>query len=184
MLVIFLIALSLAMDACAVSISSGLAVKNLNIRHALLLGVYFGGFQFLMPLIGWLLGSTVSDHVTRLGPWISFVLLAAIGGKMVWEAARSDGGDSCPLQDLTHSRLLVLAVATSIDAFAVGVSFAFMDVSIWAACGVIGLVAFILSALGGLVGGRLGYRFRKRAELVGGLVLVAIGARILLENLF
>ena len=183
MLVIFLIALSLAMDACVVSISSGLTVKNFNIRHALLLGVYFGGFQFLMPLIGWVLGTSVSDYVTRLGPWISFVLLVAIGGKMIWEAVRSRDSGYCPLTDLTHGRLFVLAIATCIDAFAVGVSFAFMDVSIWAACAVIGLVAFILSVLGGLVGGRLGCRFRRRAELAGGFVLLAIGVRILLENL-
>ncbi|MBQ8975172.1 MAG: manganese efflux pump, partial [Oscillospiraceae bacterium] len=126
---IFLIAVSLALDAFAVSVTSGLTVRGFNIKHSLLMGTYFGMFQFVMPLLGWLLGSTVSQYVSRYGPWIAFALLAFIGGRMIVSALRSGG--AAPIGKLTHRRLLVLAVATSIDAFAVGVSFAFMEISIW-----------------------------------------------------
>ncbi|MBQ8929699.1 MAG: manganese efflux pump [Oscillospiraceae bacterium] len=182
MLYIFLIAVSLALDAFAVSITSGLTVKGFNIRHSLLMGVYFGAFQFIMPLLGWLLGSTVSHYVSRFGPWISFILLAFIGGRMVYSALR-DNDDEAGETSLTHRRLLLLAVATSIDAFAVGVSFAFMRINIWGACTVIGVVAFAMSIIGGQIGGRLSGVFQKRAEVIGGLVLIGIGIKILLEGI-
>ena len=182
MIEIFLTAVSLALDALAVSVATGLTLKNFRLRHALLMGVYFGGFQFIMPLIGWFLGSTVAEYVSKISPWLSFLLLAAIGGKMIWGAVR--GGDEAEgMTKLTHTKLLVLAVATSIDALAVGVTFAFREVSIWLACAVIGIVAFVLSVLGGMFGSRLGGSFQKRAELVGGLVLVGIGIKILVQSL-
>lgn len=182
MLFIFLIAISLALDAFAVSVTSGLTVKGFKTRHAFLIGLYFGAFQFMMSYFGWFLGSTVSQYVSRIGPIISFILLSVIGGKMIWNS-RSYDTDSCNVS-LTHGRLLVLAIATSIDALAVGVSLAFMDVSIVMSAAIIGIVAFILSVLGGLIGGRLSCVFQKRAELIGGLVLIGIGIKILVESFF
>ena len=183
MVYIFLIAVSLALDAFAVSVSSGLTVKGFKLRHAILMGTYFGAFQFMMPLIGWLLGSTVAEYVSAVSPYIAFALLAFIGGRMVWGAVK--GGEETSAPDrLTHGRLLVLAVATSIDALAVGVTFAFMEINVWLAFTVIGIVAFVLSVLGGMLGGRLGDKFQDRAELFGGLVLIAIGLKILIESFF
>jgi putative Mn2+ efflux pump MntP len=180
MLFIFLIALSLAMDAFAVSVSCGLSVKDFSARHALLMGLYFGVFQALMIVLGWSLGSSVSHYVSSIGPYLSFLLLAVIGGKMIWNALSGDG--SRCIICLTHRRLIVLAIATSIDALAVGVSFAFMDVNLLLSAAVIGLVAFLLSVLGGLLGGRLSSVFRKRAEVIGGIVLIGIGLKILIES--
>lgn len=181
MFFILLIALSLALDAFAVSVTSSLTVKEFKMKNALVMGLYFGGFQFVMPLIGWFWGSTVENYVTRLGPYISFVLLAAIGGRMIWEALHEEGEE--PVFDmLTHSRLLLLAVATSIDALAVGVSLAFLNIPILFASAVIGLVAFLLSIAGGFIGGMLGEKFQKRAQLVGGAVLVVIGIKIFVES--
>ena len=187
MIYIYLIAVSLALDAFAVAVTNGLAVHKLKYRSILLMALYFGGFQFIMPLLGWLFGSTVSGYVTRVSPYISFLLLGFIGGKMVWdsvfeaETALGAGPASSPL---THRRLTVLAIATSIDAFAVGVTLAFLPVSILSASAVIGIVAFVLSFLGGMIGKRLGEKFQKRAELIGGVVLICIGLKILLESFF
>jgi len=183
---IFLIAVSLALDAFAVSVSSGISVPGFGWKHAVKMGLYFGGFQFAMPLIGWFLGSSVSAYIEAVDHWIAFGLLAFIGGRMVVGAW---GKDSCQREEspaeLTARRLTVLAVATSIDALAVGVSMAFMvtDVSILFSACVIGVVAFVLSVVGGLAGRRLGCLFQKRAELVGGLVLIGIGVKILIEHL-
>lgn len=180
MLYIFLIAVSLALDAFAVSVSAGLTVRGFRMRDAVKMGVWFGAFQFIMPLIGWLLGSTVAELVQKYAPWIAFSLLAFIGGRMVWEALRP--GDEPAVSSLDPKTLLMLALATSIDALAVGVTFAFMEVNVLLSCLVIGLVAFILSLAGGSLGGRLGDRFADRAGLFGGLVLIAIGAKILIES--
>ena len=185
MVEILLIALSLALDAFAVSVSCGLSCGGNGLKNALLMGCYFGAFQFAMPLIGWLLGTTVAEYVSAVSPWISFALLAFIGVRMIIGALKKDGDEDCPAMDrLTHRRLVVLAIATSIDALAVGVSFAFsMDVDIFLSSAVIGLVAFGLSVFGGTIGRKLGDRFQKQAEVLGGLVLVAIGLKILLENI-
>lgn len=180
MLFIFLIAFSLALDAFAVAVTSGLTIKGFNAKHALLIGLYFGAFQFVMSYFGWFLGSTVSQYVSRIGPYISLILLSIIGGKMIWNT-RHDTPDSSNVS-LTHGRLIVLAVATSIDALAVGVSFAFMDINILLSTAIIGIVAFILSVLGGLIGGQLSSVFQKRAELIGGFVLIGIGIKILIES--
>lgn len=154
MLSILLIGVGLSMDAFAVSVTSGLTVKGFGPKHAALLGLYFGGFQFLMPLIGYLLGSTVSSFVSAYAPYISFFLLAFVGVKMLVEAIR--GGDKavCHTQ-LKHSQLLVMAIATSLDALAVGISFAFMDVPLLASCVMIGCTTFVLCFIGGMVGGKI-----------------------------
>ncbi len=187
MVEVFLIALSLALDAFAVSVSSGISVRGFCWKHAVRMGLYFGFFQFAMPLVGWLLGSGLSVYIEAVDHWVAFFLLALIGGRMIWEAAHKDCSvpDSSGPTDLTARRLVVLAVATSIDALAVGVSMAMaiMDVNILLAAGIIGVVALVLSVVGGLLGKRLGCLFQKRAEIVGGVVLVLIGANILFEHL-
>lgn len=186
MVEIFLIAVSLALDAFAVSVSSGISVPGFGWKHALKMGCYFGFFQFAMPLIGWLLGTGVSTYIEAVDHWIAFALLVLIGGKMVWEAlkkARGTGDQDEAPAELTARRLTVLAVATSIDALAVGVSMAFMAVNIISAAIIIGVVAFLLSIVGGLLGRRLGGLFQQRAELVGGLVLIGIGVKILCEHI-
>lgn len=180
MVYIFFIAVSLALDAFAVSVTLGLTGGG-GLRRALRPAVYFGFFQFAMPIMGWALGRTVADFLSAVSPWISFGLLAFIGGRMIWGALR--GGNSVYVGEPTAARLLALAVATSIDALAVGVTFAFMEVNILLSCAVIGLVAFALSIVGGLVGGKLGGKFQSRAEIIGGCVLIGIGLKILLENL-
>ena len=181
MVFLFLIAVSLSLDAFAVSVTSGLTVKNFGLRHSLLLGVYFGGFQFLMTFLGWYLGSAVEEYAAAAGPFISFSLLAVIGGKMVYSSV--SGGEETACADLTHGRLLLLAIATSIDAFAVGVTFAFTDTNILLTCTVIGAVTFALSMLGGFIGGKLGSKFQKHAELAGGIVLILIGIKTLLSEI-
>ena len=181
---LFLIAVGLSMDAFAVSVCKGLSVPTLRLSHSLTCGVYFGAFQALMPLLGWALGSSVSRYIEAVDHWIAFALLALIGGKMVWESLRKGcGGEEEAPGDLSARRLCVLAVATSIGALAVGVSMAFMPVDILSSAGIIGIVAFVLSVVGGLVGRRLGCLFQRRAELVGGLVLIGIGVKILCEHL-
>ena len=186
MLSIVLIGVSLAMDAFAISVTCGLSSRGFRLRHALVLGLYFGFFQFLMPLVGSLLASTVSDQVSRFGPYISFLRLAGIGGRMVWGAVR--GQEEAPAAggavDLRPARMVALAVATSIDALAVGVSFAFMEgISLVPACLVIGAVTFAICVLGGLFGSRIPGLKGKSAEILGGCVLLGIGVKLLLEGI-
>ena len=181
MIFLLLIAVSLSLDAFAVSVTSGLTIKNFSLRHALLLGTYFGSFQFLMTFLGWYLGSAVEEYATAAGPYISFALLVAIGGKMAYNSLKGSAEPACT--ELTHGRLLLLAIATSIDAFAVGVTFAFTDTNILLACAVIGAVTFTLSMLGGFIGGKLGSKFQKHAELTGGIVLILIGVKTLLSGI-
>lgn len=183
MVEVLLIAVSLAMDAFAVSVSSGVSVRGFGPAQAVKMGLWFGFFQFAMPLLGWALGSGVSGYIEAVDHWLAFGLLAFIGARMVWEAVSSPCGAEVPA-DLTPRRLAGLALATSIDALAVGVTLAFVDADILFACAVIGAVAFVLSVLGGLLGRRLGCLFRRRAEVLGGLVLVGIGAKILMEHLY
>ena len=182
MIEILLIAVSLALDAFAVSVSSGISVPGFGWKQAVKMGLYFGVFQAAMPLIGWFLGSSLSGYITAVDHWIAFGLLALIGGRMVWGTLKDGTEEEVPA-DLSAGRLMMLAVATSIDALAVGVSMAFMKVDIAVAAAVIGLVAFVLSVVGGLAGRRLGNLFHQKAELVGGLVLIGIGLKILVEHL-
>jgi len=181
MLQLLLIALSLAMDAFAVSVSTGIAVPGFGPRQAARIGAWCGLFQFAMPLIGWFLGSSVKTYIEAVDHWIAFGLLALIGGSMIRQAL--SGGEEEAVTDLSARRLFLLALATSIDALAVGVTLAFQDVNILFSAAVIGVVAFLLAMLGGLLGRRLGLLFQRRATLLGGAVLIAIGLKILIEHL-
>lgn len=178
---VILIAFSLALDAFAVSVSCGISVRGFSWRQALELGCWFGAFQFIMPLIGWFLGSRVSVYIKAFDYLVAFILLALIGGRMIVEAAKGEEEDSA-VTSLTVGRLAALAVATSIDALAVGVPMAFMEVNILSSAAVIGLVAFTLSVVGGILGRQLGGLFRRRAEIAGGLVLIGIGVKMVIEH--
>ena len=185
LLEIFLVGIGLSMDAFAVSICKGLAMPAVNKKQALLIGAYFGVFQALMPLAGWLLGSQFARHVTKLAPWIAFVLLAWIGGSMLRESLskKEEDAEVEPVE-LRHKELFLLAVATSIDALAVGVSFSMVElsVSIGAAAALIGCTTFAISVGGVFVGHIFGARYKNRAEFVGGAILILIGVKILLEH--
>lgn len=185
MLSILLIGVSLSMDAFAISVTNGLTLRPFRFRHALWMGLYFGGFQFLMPLLGYLLGSAVSGYVNAFGPYISFALLAFIGGKMLLDSLRGGEEAAAGMQQLGHKRLLALAVATSIDALAVGVSFAFQpDLRLLPSCALIGATTFVLSVLGAVLGSRIPGLNGKRAGILGGLVLIGIGIKLLVEGVF
>jgi putative Mn2+ efflux pump MntP len=183
---LLLIAVGLSMDAFAVSICKGLGMKHLNLKQAAVIGLFFGGFQFLMPVIGWVLGAQFASFVTPIDHWIAFVLLAIIGGKMLWEAL-TDDDDGEPVEavdaKLNLGELLMLAIATSIDALAVGITFAFLDVNIVPAASFIGVITFTLSFIGVAVGHQFGSRWEKPSTIVGGVVLILIGLHILLEHL-
>jgi len=178
---IIVIALGLAMDAFAVSIVSGSAYKRLEIKHALRIALFFGGFQALMPLIGSLAGLTVKDYIADYDHWIAFGLLTAVGGKMIYESfkIKAARGNFDPSNILT---LLVLAVATSIDALAVGITLSLIATSIALAVTVIGLVTFALSYLGVFIGKKVGHFFESKIEALGGLTLIAIALKILLQH--
>ena len=178
---LFFIAVGLSMDAFAVSICKGLACREQNLRHNLLAGLYFGGFQGLMPAIGWLLGVRFSAAITSIDHWIAFVLLGLIGANMIRESREQDEEN---LSDsFSFGTMLPLAVATSIDALAVGVTFAFLQVSILPAVCFIGATTFILSCIGIRIGHVFGLKYKSRAELFGGAVLILMGIKILLEHL-
>ncbi len=177
------IAFGLAMDAFAVAIAAGLTLRPLGGRHIFRLAFHFGLFQFLMPVIGWLAGQTMSQWISTFDHWIAFGLLAFIGGKMIRESFHGDQQRE-NRGDPTRGWMLVsLSVATSIDALAVGLSLAFLGVSIWAPSVVIGIVALGMTGVGMVFGSRLGAKFGRWAERAGGLVLLAIGARILVSHL-
>ena len=182
---LFLIGVGLSMDAFAVSICKGLAMEKVNKKQAFIIGLYFGGFQALMPLIGWFLGIRFQQYITSIDHWIAFVLLVFIGGKMIVEAVRDPDVEEIGKKDppLDHKEMFLLAVATSIDALAVGITFAFLDTPIVEAPVIIGLTTFFLSILGVVVGNFFGTRYKKKAEIVGGIILVAIGVKILIEHL-
>jgi len=178
---IFLIAVALSMDAFAVAICKGLSVKKVQAKHVLTVGVYFGGFQALMPLIGFLLGFKFESFITSIDHWIAFVLLAIIGGNMIKEAMSKEEDEVN--DSFSFRTMLPLAVATSIDALAVGISFAFLGVDIIEAAILIGITTFILSGIGVFVGNIFGSKYKSKAELAGGIVLILIGLKILLEHL-
>ncbi|MDD6490895.1 MAG: manganese efflux pump MntP family protein [Firmicutes bacterium] len=182
---LFLIGVGLSMDAFAVSVCKGLAMKKVNKKQAVIIGLYFGGFQALMPLIGWFLGVRFQKYITSFDHWIAFGLLVFIGGKMILEAVRDTGVQEIKEKDppLDHKEMLVLAVATSIDALAVGITFAFLNTPIIEAIVIIGCTTFLLSILGVVVGNFFGTRYKKKAEIAGGIILVLIGLKILLEHL-
>ena len=176
---LFVIAVGLSMDAFAVSICKGLAAKNVRREQPVIAGLYFGGFQALMPLAGYLLGSRLQSMIQRVDHWIAFALLVLIGANMV----RESRGEAEHLDDsFTPGTMLPLAVATSIDALAVGVTFAFLNVRIIPAAALIGVTTFALSAIGMRLGNVFGARYQARAELAGGIVLILMGVKILLEH--
>ncbi|MGI6028216.1 MAG: manganese efflux pump MntP family protein [Candidatus Heteroscillospira sp.] len=177
---LFIIAVGLSMDAFAVSICKGLSVSRAEPRHCLTAGAYFGIFQAGMPLIGYFLGIQFQSLITNIDHWIAFVLLALIGASMIKESREEAESESA---DFSPTAMLPLAVATSIDALAVGVTFAFLSVPIVPAVSFIGVITFLLSALGVYIGNIVGGKFKSRAELFGGLVLIAMGTKILLEHL-
>lgn len=181
---LFVIAVGLSMDAFAVSVCKGLAVPKVGKRHVMAVGMYFGGFQALMPLIGYLLGKQFESMITSIDHWIAFALLAIIGGNMAREALSGGDNDEEPDGSFGFKTMLPLAVATSIDALAVGVTFAFLNVSIIPAVLLIGATTFALSAGGLEVGNVFGLRYKSKAELVGGIILICLGGKILVEHLF
>ena len=181
LLELFVIAVGLSMDAFAVSICKGLSARELKPKHALTVGVYFGGFQMLMPLIGFALGVRFQSFITSIDHWIAFVLLGLIGANMIRESREQDEEN---LSDsFSVGAMLPRAVATSIDALAVGVTFAFLQVSILPAVCFIGATTFILSCIGIRIGHVFGLKYKSRAELFGGAVLILMGTKILLEHL-
>ncbi|MDO4183166.1 MAG: manganese efflux pump MntP family protein [Coriobacteriia bacterium] len=181
---LLLIAVGLSMDAFAVSICKGLGMRKVNYRHALIIALFFGGFQALMPAIGWALGSQFAGFVTSFAHWIAFALLAVIGGKMLWDAFHEEGEDVQTAVDpkLDFRELLMLAIATSIDALAVGVSFAFMQVELVPSITTIGITTFVISLGGVVIGNKFGERYQKSATIAGGIILVLIGIKIVVEH--
>lgn len=179
---LILLAAGLAMDAFAVSICKGLSVRKYSKKKSVIAGLYFGGFQAGMPVIGWLLGKQFENLIKGVDHWIAFVLLALIGANMIRESLKKDDEDLN--SSFSPKTMLPLAVATSIDALAVGVTFAFLDVQIAPAVSVIGVITFAFSAAGVKIGNVFGAKYKSKAELAGGIVLVCIGIKILIEHLF
>ena len=180
-----LTALALAADAMSVSISNGIAVKKLQLPKVLLMALLFGGFQALMPTLGWLLGTSVSKYISAFDHWIAFILLAFIGFKMIVESFKNDE-ETVKKDPFSITNLLIMAVATSIDALAVGISFASLAIpgsELWLGIALIGVITFTLSCLGAFLGKFLGNMFKKRAGLIAGIILCLIGLKILLEHL-
>lgn len=195
---LILLALGLAMDAFAVSICKGLATKKFEIKYMFIAGLWFGGFQALMPVIGFYLGTFFSGYITKIDHWIAFVLLVFIGINMVKEALEKTECNSeeckngqCTMEDnRKHSNpyavktMLIMAIATSIDALAVGVTFAFLDVNVWIAVTFIGVITLIMSAVGIKIGNIFGDKYKSKAELLGGIIVILLGVKILVEALW
>lgn len=194
---ILFLAVGLAMDAFSVSITRGLTLKC-NIKYALIIAIFFGGFQALMPVLGWFSGIQLQSIVSTLAPWIAFLLLLGIGLKMIYESLQKHGFCGITITDceslspddednskvFSLKELLILSIATSIDAFAVGITFAILNTPIITPIIVIGLVTFILSFIGVYIGKNIGHLFENKIEILGGLILIGIGLKILLENIF
>ena len=179
LLELFLLAVGLSMDAFAVSVCKGLSVRRGSMKQALTVGIWFGGFQALMPFLGWLAGTAFADHVAALDHWIAFVLLSYLGGKMVYESFKEEDSH---LITFSSRMLFTLGVATSIDALAVGVSMAFLKTGIWFPASVIAFTTFFLSFSGVICGFRFGKIKGLKVELLGGLILIVIGVKILIEH--
>lgn len=178
---LFLIAVGLSMDAFAVSVCKGLAMPKCTFKKAAIVGLWFGGFQALMPAIGYILGAQFQEAIASIDHWIAFVLLALIGGNMIHEALDNDEEEANASLDV--KTMFLLAVATSIDALAIGITFAFLKVNIIPAVCFIGIVTFIISFAGVKIGNVFGARYKNKAEIVGGVILILLGLKILLEHL-
>ena len=185
-IVLFLMGVGLSMDAFAVSVCKGLAMRKVNKKQAFVIGLFFGGFQALMPLLGWTLGIQFEQYITSIDHWIAFILLGFIGGKMIVEAVKPDD-ESVEVKEmdppLNIKEMIVLAIATSIDALAVGITFAFLDYPIVESIIIIGITTFVISIIGVYIGNFFGSMYKKKAELAGGIILVLLGVKILLEHL-
>mgnify|MGYP002595682304 CR=1 FL=1 len=184
---LFLIGVGLSMDAFAVAICQGLSMTRIKWGHALTVGLYFGGFQALMPLLGWVLGSQFSGYIQQYDHWVAFILLLLIGGNMIREALsgeEDEAEDTAAGGGPDHKKLFLMAIATSIDALAVGLSFSLLNINVWGPSTLIGVVCAVITALGLLAGKGLAHAdiFGRRAELVGGCVLIGIGLKILYEH--
>ena len=186
---LLLLALGLSMDAFAVSVCKGLATKRLKLKHAIICGVWFGGFQGLMPFIGYVLGTSFASYITNIAPWIAFILLSLIGANMIKESLGKDDEETSEAFDL--KTMFLMAVATSIDALAVGITFACVPVKLIAASAlintliavvIIGIVTFILSCIGVKIGNVFGSKYKSKAEFAGGRILILLGLKILLEH--
>ena len=183
---IFLIGLGVSADAFAVSMCKGVEMKKFILKYALLIALFFGGFQMLMPIIGWAAGTLFEKYITEFDHWIAFGLLLFLGGKMIYDGIfdRDDNkdGEEKPMK-LGFFTLLVMAIATSIDALAVGVTFAFLKVNVWIAVSIIGATTFSFSLVGVGIGVKVGDKFKNKAEIPGGVILILLGVKILLEHL-
>jgi putative Mn2+ efflux pump MntP len=179
---LLLVAFGVSADAFAAALTEGVHLRRRVLRGALVIAGAFALFQVGMPLIGWSIGTLFAGSITAVDHWVAFVLLVLLGGKMLWEALHRSG-EEAPVGGLDLRRLLVLSFATSVDALAVGISFAFLDVNVWAAVALVGVTTLVLSAAAVLIGHRVGTRFQKPAELAGGVVLILIGAQVLVEHL-
>lgn len=182
LITIIFIAFGLAMDAFAVSIASGIAIKNLSINKALKISLSFGLFQAFMPVIGWLAGLSLIDLISKIDHWVAFGLLALVGCKMIYESFKIEEAEKA-FDPLNFYVLLLLSIATSIDALAVGLSFAILKVIIVRPVIIIGIVTFVLSLLGVFIGKKVGHFFEKKIEILGGIILIGIGITILIEHL-
>jgi putative Mn2+ efflux pump MntP len=180
-LTIFLTSVGLAMDAFAVSISGGISFKKFRAKDALIIGIFMGGFQLLMPLLGWALGLFFRDFILSFDHWIAFGLLGIIGSKMIYESFQEEEEEATNFHDFFI--LLTLAIATSIDALAVGLSFAVLKTPIIKASAIIGIVTFFICIFGVFIGSKFGHLFEKQAEIIGGIILIFIGTKILIEHL-
>lgn len=178
---LFTLAVGLSMDAFAVSVCKGLSMERMTVKNTVIVGLWFGGFQALMPVVGYVLGVQFKDKITAIDHWIAFILLGFIGINMIRESL--DKEESCPVGGVDPKTMFPLAVATSIDALAVGITFAFLDVAIVPAASFIGVVTFVCSAVGVKAGNVFGTKYKAKAELAGGIILVLLGAKILLEHM-
>ncbi len=182
MIGIILIAIGLAMDAFAVSVCKGLSMKKISIKKLLIIALYFGIFQALMPVIGYFLGESFENLVTSIDHWIAFILLLFIGINMLKEAFGKSEDDN-KNDDTGFKTMIILGLATSIDALAVGITFAFLEINIFVIATIIGVITFIISAIGVVIGNKFGDKYEKKAEILGGVILILIGIKILLEHL-
>ena len=180
---IALIGVGLAMDAFAVSICKGLAMRRMNYKKAIIIAAFFGVFQALMPALGYVLGTTFANKIAAIDHLIAFILLALIGANMIKEALSSDD-DECQDDSLRLGDLIMLSIATSIDALAVGITFAFFNVSLLLSVSMIGIITFIICVIGVKVGNVFGEKYKSKVELAGGLILIVMGAKILIDHLF
>ena len=178
---LLLLSIGLAMDAFAVSVCKGISMKKMNWKKAIIIGLYFGGFQALMPTIGYFLGSAFQSLITSIDHWIAFILLGIIGGGMIKEAFEDDKENVN--DDVGFKTMIILAIATSIDALAVGITFAFLNANLILAVSLIGIITVVISVIGTKIGNRFGDKYERKAEMVGGIILIFLGIKILLEHI-